>query len=203
VSGRNCISEDRLIDFALGEVKDDEAASIEEHMGECPSCAASVQALRRALEVASMDSIPEPGPAYWAHFARNVKNRVRSRAEARKRRYRLILLPGLATAAVCVLLIVMFTREQMEPAGDIENIIAELNASVVTEEVLLESGVDALLLGQFGADAGLLDDYLNETGDVGEIVGELDEEEQRELINRINSLMELRGSTESRARKEC
>lgn len=203
MSGRSCTSEDRLIDFALGEVTEDEAARIEEHIGKCPACAASVEALRRALDIAAMDGVPEPEPAYWAHFAANVKHRVRDRAESRKRRFRLIFLPGLATAAACVLLIMVFMRTPVEPVGDVENIIADLNASVVTEEVLLESGVDALLFGQFGADANLLDEYLVETGDLGEMVGELDEDEERELINRLNSLMELRGSVRSDARKEC
>jgi hypothetical protein len=150
-----------------------------------------------------MDKAPEPEPAYWAYFASNVKRRVQDRAEKRKRRFRLVLIPGLATAAACVLLIVIFTRTQIEPVGDVENIIAELNTSVVTEEFLLGSGVDALLLGQFGADANLLDEYLVETGEIGEMVGELDEDEERELINRLNSLMELRGQTDNRARKEC
>ena len=203
MSARNCISEDRLMDFVLGEATDVEAASIEKHIEECPACAVSVGALRRTLEVAAMDRVPEPEPAYWAHFAGNVENRVRSRAESRKRRFRLILLPGLATAAACVLLIMVFTRDTVEPVGDIDNIIAELNTSVVTEEVLLESGVDALLIGQIGMDANLLDDYLTETSEVEEIVGELDEDEERDLINRINSLMELRGSTDSCVRKEC
>lgn len=203
MSARKCISEDRLIDFVTGDVGDDEAAGIEKHLKECSECRAQIESLKHTLHVAAMDRVPEPEPAYWEHFAGNVRHRIRDRAESRKRRFRLILIPGLATAAACVLLIAILTRTQVEPVGDVENIIAELNASVVTEEVLLESGVEALLLGQFGTDANLLDEYLNETGDPGEMVGELNEDEQRELINRLNSLMELRGNAESRARKEC
>jgi hypothetical protein len=203
VSARKCIEEDRLIDFVSGSVGKEEAAGIEQHINDCPECAAAVGALRHTLDAAAADRVPEPEPAYWAHFAGNVRRRVRDGAERRKRRFRLILIPGLATAAACVLLVVVFTRMQIEQVGDVENIIAELNTSVVTEEVLLESGVDALLLGQFGADANLLDQYLIETGEMGEVVGELDEDEERELINRLNSIMELRGSAENRARKEC
>ncbi|MGD9140409.1 MAG: zf-HC2 domain-containing protein [bacterium] len=203
MSARKCISEDRLIDFATGGVGGDEARGIEEHLKVCPHCRAQVESLKRTLDIAAIDRVPEPEPAYWEHFAGNVRHRIRDRAESRKRRFRLVLIPGLATAAACVLLIVVLTRIQVEQVGDVENIIAELNASVVTEEVLLESGVDALLLGQFGTDANLLDEYLNETGDLGEMVGELNDDEERELINRLNSLMELRGNAESRARKEC
>lgn len=200
---RKCISEDRLIDFVMGEVRDDEAAGIEEHIRQCPECGAAIDSLRRTLDIAALDRVPEPEPAYWAHFAGNVAHRIRDRAERRKRRFRLVLMPGLAAAAACVLLVVVFTRTQVEPVGDVENIIAEINTSVVTEQVLLESGVDALLLGQFGADANVLDDYLLETGNIGEIVSELDKDEERELINRLNSLMELRGSVGSHARKGC
>jgi len=203
MSARNCIGEDRLIDFVDGVVTGDEAASIEGHLEECPACKASVESLRRVLDAAGADRVPEPEPAYWAYFAQNVTSRVKSRADSRKRRFRLVLIPALATAAVCVLLVVMFTRGPVGPVGDFESIIAELTASVVTEEVLLESGVDALVLGQIGTDAGLLNDYLTETGGLDEMVGELDEDEERALINKLNDLMELRGSIDSDARKEC
>jgi hypothetical protein len=186
-----------------GDVGDGEARGIEEHLKECPECRAQVESLKRTLYISAMDRVPKPEPAYWEHFAGNVRHRIRDRAESKKRRFRLILIPGIAAAAACVLFIMMMTRTQVEPVGDVENIIAELNTSVVTEEVLLESGIDALLLGQFGADASQLDEYLDETGDLGEMVGELSEDEERDLINRLNSLMELRGNAESRARKEC
>lgn len=203
MSASKCIGEDRLIDFVDGEVAGDEAAIIERHLEECPACRASVESLRRVLDAAGSDKVPEPDPAYWAYFSRNVASRVRSRAESRKRRFRLVLIPGLATVAVSVLLIVMLTRGPAGPIGDVESIIADLNAYVVTEEVLLESGVDALVLGEIGTDAGLVNEYLTETGELDEVVGELDEDEERALINKLNNLMELRGSIESEARKEC
>ncbi len=203
MSARNCISEDRLIDFVDGEVTGEEAASIERHLGECPACRAAVESLRLALGAAVSDRVPEPEPAYWAYFARNVRKRAESRVESRRRRFRLVYIPGLATAAVCVLLVVIFTRNTVEPVGDVENIIADINASFVTEEVVLESGMDALMVGQIGEDAGLLQEYLNETGGIDEMVGGLNEDEERDLINKLNNLMELRGSVDSDAGKEC
>ena len=203
MSARNCISEDRLIDFVDGEVTPEEAASIQAHLEECPACGAAVESLRRALGAAASDRVPEPEPAYWAYFAGNVRSRVASRAESKKRRFRLVLIPGLATAAACVLLVAVLMRGPMEPARDLESIITDLNTAAVTEEVLLESGVDALLLGEIGTDAVLLDDYLTETGEVGEMVGELNEEEEIDLINKLNSIMELRSGFDSDAGKGC
>jgi hypothetical protein len=203
MSASNCTGEDRLIDFVDGEVAGDEAASIARHLEECPVCRASVESLRLVLDAAGSDKVPEPEPAYWAYFAQNVAGRVKSRAESRRRRFRLVLIPGLATVAVSVFLVVMFTRGPVGPVGDVESIIAEINAYVVTEEVLLESGVDALVLGEIGTDAGLVNEYLTETGELDEVVGELDEDEERALINKLNNLMELRGSIDSDARKEC
>ncbi len=203
MSAHNCIKEDRLIHYVGHDVAEEERARIEEHLAECRSCAAYAESLRRAFDAVSADRIPEPEPAYWAYFARNVKNRAAARAESRKKRFRLVLIPGLATAAACVLIIIFYTRALIEPVGDVDGIIADLNASVVTEEILLESGMDELFLGQIGTDAGLLDKYLTETGEVGEMVGELSEDQERHLINRINSLMELRGSIDEGCRRGC
>lgn len=203
MSARKCVGEDRLIDFVDGEIQGEEAAAIERHLEECPACRTYVELLRRTLGAASADEVPEPDPAYWAYFAQNVKRRAESRAGSRKRRLRLVIIPGLATAAICVLLVVIFMRGPGAPVADLESMIVDLNTSVVTEELLLESGVDALLTGQIGIDAGLLDEYLTQTGDVDQMVGELSEDEERELINKLNSLMELRSGIDSDAGKGC
>ena len=203
MSTDKCISEDRLIDFVDGGIADRERAVIERHLEQCPACAACVEALRRTFDAVGADKVPEPEPAYWAYFAQNVRKRAESRADSRRRRLRLVLIPGLATAAACILIAVLYTRVLIEPVGDVEGIIADLNTSVVTEEILLGSGMDELFLGQIGADAGLLDEYLIEVGDMGEVVGELSEEEERDLVNRLNSLMELRGSIDNSAGKGC
>jgi hypothetical protein len=203
VNRKRCPSEDRLIDYLDGQVEGEEASEIESHLGECPVCAASAEALRRTFDIAAADRVPEPPPAYWEHFGSNVRKRIEGRAGTRRRRLRLVLIPGLAGAAACVLLIVLFTRVFVPPGGDVESIIAELNASVVSEQVVVESGMDELFLGQIGSDAELLDDYLIETGDVHDLVGELDEAEERHLINKLSTLMELRGSVDNGAGKGC
>jgi hypothetical protein len=203
VNARNCINEDHLIDYVDHDVTEEERIRIEKHLAECRSCAAYVESLNRAFDAVSADKVPEPGPAYWAYFAANVTNRAAARAESRKKRFRLALIPGVAAAAACVLIIMLFTRVSIEPVGDVDGIIADLNTSVVTEEILFESGMDELFLGQIGSDAGLLDTYLIETGEVGEMVGELSEDEERDLINKLNSLMELRGSIDNGVRKGC
>ncbi len=203
MSARDCLDEDRLIDFVMGEVTGGEAAGIEEHIRRCPACRGRVESLRRTLDLAAMDRVPEPVPAYWEHFAAGVRHRIRSRAESRKRRIRLILIPGLATAAASVLIVLMLARGPVEPVVDVEAVVAEINTSAVAEEVLVEAAVDALLVAQFGEEADLLDNYLIETGDVAEIVTELDDEEERELINKLATIMESRGSAETIAGKEC
>lgn len=203
MNARNCVDEDRLIDYLDDEVTEDERIRIEEHLAECPSCTARVESLRRAFGAVSVDRAPEPEPAYWAYFAEKVKSRAAARAESRKKRFRLVLIPGIATAAACVLIIMLYTRAVIRPVDDVDGIIADLNTSVVTEEILLQSGVDELFLGQIGSDAWLLDRYLIDTGEVGEMVGELSEDEEMELINRLNSLMELRGSIDDGMRKGC
>ena len=203
MSARKCIDEDRLIDYVDEEVTSQERVDIERHLEECPSCAACVASLRRALEAASSDRVPEPELAYWAYFAGNVRSRAKARVESRKKRFRLVLIPGLASAAAFILIAILYTQVLIEPVGDVESIIADLNASVVTEEILLGSGMEELFIGQIGADANLLFEYLNDTDPLGELVGELSEDEERDLINRLNRLMELRGSVDNSTRKGC
>ena len=203
MSARKCIDEDRLIDYVDEEVTSQERVDIERHLEECPSCAACVASLRRALEAASSDRVPEPEPAYWAYFTGNVRSRAKARVESRKKRFRLVLIPGLASAAAFILIAILYTQVLIEPVGDVESIIADLNASVVTEEILLGSGMEELFIGQIGADANLLFEYLNDTDPLGELVGELSEDEERDLINRLNRLMELRGSVDNSTRKGC
>ena len=195
----SCMSESSLIDYVDGEVTDDERLSIEKHLEQCARCAAYVESLRRTLAAVAADKVPEPPPGYWEHFERNVRNRI----EAKRRRFRLVLIPGLAGAAVCVLLVVLYTWVPVEPGGDMEMVIAEINTSEVTEEVLLESGMEALFLGQIGSDAGLLDEYLLETGTLPEIVDGLSEDEERDFINKLSSIMEPTGCAHEIERKEC
>jgi hypothetical protein len=203
LKARKCISEDRLIDFLEGEVSGQERADMARHLEGCPECAAREASLRRALDLAGADTVPQPDPAYWAYFAGNVRKRIGTRSASRRRRFRLVLVPGLAAAAACVLLIVLYTGRPVERAAEVDSIIADLNASEVADEVMADAALDELIIGEIGRDAGLVDEYLVETGDIDEMVGELTEDEQRDLINRLSSLMELRGSVDGSMRKGC
>ena len=58
--------------------------SIEQHLRECVKCDVCVESLGLTFDAVALDKVPEPEPAYWAYFARNVRNRAKSRAESRR-----------------------------------------------------------------------------------------------------------------------
>ena len=55
MENKNCPLEEKAILFAYGELSGDEAAETAVHIGSCPHCSSTVNALRRAEEVLSSE----------------------------------------------------------------------------------------------------------------------------------------------------
>jgi hypothetical protein len=62
-----------LVDLVEGAVVD---AVWLDHVASCKTCSDDVDSLRRALEAASTDEVPDPGEAYWDGFNPRLKSRI-------------------------------------------------------------------------------------------------------------------------------
>jgi anti-sigma factor RsiW len=95
---------DRLSDLLDGDLTAAERAVVEEHVRECPSCAAVLEDLRRVRELArSLERTPPP-PAAWERIARRTV-----RAEKTRSGTRWLHAPWVGFAAAACLMLAVLT----------------------------------------------------------------------------------------------
>jgi hypothetical protein len=91
------LSEAELVDVAEGQAS--EAARA--HAAACAECRGAADGLRDALALARDTAMPEPAPAYWDHFRRQVERRI-GQDEAQGSRAARWLVPSLVGMAAAV-----------------------------------------------------------------------------------------------------
>jgi predicted anti-sigma-YlaC factor YlaD len=184
-------SRERLIDFVEGEVTSEEARQIDTHVQGCAACSAYVESLRRICEALAEDAVPEPPAAYWAYLA----GRARQRARSTRRRLVLGLVPGLAAAAVLVIVLWWLPRGAVAPIDRIELILADMSTTEILQTVSESPYIESMLLGSAETEIGDLEAYLIQTGSIFELLDGLSSAESQHLTSVIEESMAEDGGT--------
>ncbi len=72
-----CEDFEKLLHLYLdGETDEKSSKEIEEHLSTCQSCAEKLRELRSLEAEARRIKLPEPSPAYWENFTREVRNKI-------------------------------------------------------------------------------------------------------------------------------
>jgi hypothetical protein len=206
---------ERLIDFVDGDLSQTEARRVEEHIASCTECRAYADSLKAVFALAAEDKVPEQPEAYWADFGASVARRIHARKSGQwqqsqwprpslagrilqralggRRRLALVLSPGVAVA-IAVLL--MLSRTQAPPYV-VENLEPPLEV-MTTGEIARSMAGDAVFDDMFieaaGEDISSIEQYLDETGNVDDLLQGLGDEEQHDLALRLSDIMKQQGT---------
>lgn len=72
-----CEDFEKLLHLYLdGEINEKSSKEIEEHLLTCQSCAEKLRELKNLETEARRIKLPEPSPAYWENFTREVRNKI-------------------------------------------------------------------------------------------------------------------------------
>ena len=100
--------EQQLIEYAAGDAVD--AGEIERHLGECPACRESVEAVRRVVGAASAMEVPVPDAGYESRVWRGLRAELEPRgASAGCREWFSLRWLGAATAMAALVLAAFLT----------------------------------------------------------------------------------------------
>src|SRR5712692_1208135 len=102
-------NEDKLLDYAYGELSGPEAKSLEAHLQSCPECTqalGSIQKVRRTMSQLPPASAPSAGLDSLIAYARQSARRAQSKAPARWSR---LWLPGAAASVAALGLVVVIS----------------------------------------------------------------------------------------------
>lgn len=165
------------IDYADDQLDPGLRAEYERHLAGCPSCRGEQKELASMFALLGKEEIADPGPEFWAHV-RQAARRQNLDPRYRPMRWWLRFLPALAPIlAAAVWLLVVHSRSN----------------STIDLPVPLENIVQSEDLGLLSLDA-LVDDSLYQhmtaierfyEPEVDDAISELDEAEQRTLIQSI------------------
>ena len=102
--GGGCPSHEDLSLYAHGVLTEDDTAIVEKHLEACSSCSEHVRQIEAVLRMMTRAEGKDPG----ASFNEALWHRIR--AEKAKRRAKLALYPTLAAAAIALVFILPFSR---------------------------------------------------------------------------------------------
>ncbi len=111
-------NEDKLLDYAYGELSGPEAKSLEAHLQSCPECTqalGSIQKVRRTMSRLPPAPVPSAGLDSLIAYARQSARRAQSKAPTRWSR---LWLPG-AAASVAALGLVVVISSRVYKAADL------------------------------------------------------------------------------------
>jgi hypothetical protein len=109
--------EDRLLDFAYGELPNPEARLVEDHLQGCVRCTqalADIRGVRSTMSQLSQEPAPDAGLESLLAYAHQAARRAAAGPEPKPSRWRRWLLPVLGVASVATLGI--FSLQAMNPA---------------------------------------------------------------------------------------
>ncbi|ADO73212.1 zf-HC2 domain-containing protein [Stigmatella aurantiaca] len=97
--------EDRLLDFAYGELSAKEALAVESHLEGCPRCRealASIRGVRSAFSQLSLEPAPEAGLESLLAYAQQSARGMAAGPAPKQTLWRRLTVPVMGVAAVCV-----------------------------------------------------------------------------------------------------
>ena len=195
---------EELIDFVEGELSPERAGRIEAHLRTCRECAAYVESLKRTFARLSDDSVPEPPPGYWTYLPQRVRLEAGRR---RRRRWALVLAPGAAALAVALMVVWWGIRTPAPEVSTLEMITAELDTGELLESMSANEAYDDIFLEAAAEEISSLDEYLNDTDNIDDLIGNLSDAEAEALMAELNNIMGADEGTSKMItdspRKEC
>jgi hypothetical protein len=177
-------SEADLIEFAEGESSARLTANIEEHLRDCEPCRAHVESLRATLSALASDTVPEPPPGYWDYFEQRVRARATEKQGERRRHPVFALVPGLAAAAVFLLLLWWMPRTRSPEIYGVDVILADMTTGEIIETASGSPYAAAVLLDT-GEGMAQIEAYLAETGDIHDLVESLSPAEMERFMKSL------------------
>lgn len=114
--------EDKLLEFAYGELPEAEARSVEDHLKGCTRCASaleSLQGVRRTMSQLGAEPAPSAGLDSLMAYAEQTARRLQAGPAPRPVWWRRLLVPvtGLAALAVVALVVVQTDNSKLSPSA--------------------------------------------------------------------------------------
>ena len=181
---------EELIDLLEGELDPAKAAEIEAHLTECRSCRSCLESLQRTFSALARDTVPQPPPGYWEYF----ESRVRQRTKSQRRRLILTLAPGLTAVVVAFFLVWWVARTPQDLPSSMDLILADMSTGEIVESVTDSPALDDMFIQAAAQDLLSLEQYLDQTEGVDDLLRLLSDREKEELVLRLNRLMALESS---------
>ena len=196
-------TQDGLMDFVEGDLLPGQAREIEEHLAGCETCRAYVESLRRTITLLEGDSIPEPSEAFLAFLA----GRARQQARSDRRGMIFRFAPGLAAAVASVLLMWWLAGTPISSVDGIDIIMAEMTTGEIVKTVSDDPDVGSLIIEASRTDLDEIDDYLQGTESIYDLLDSMSEDEQNRFMVYLKESMAPEGETSGlvtgSARKGC
>jgi hypothetical protein len=194
---------DALIDFAEGDLPPEQVREIEEHLAGCETCRAYLESLERTFTLLEGDLIPEPPEAFFAFLA----GRARQQARSDRRGMIFRFAPGLAAAVASVLLMWWLAGLSVSTVDGIDIIMAEMTTGEIVETASSDPGVGSLIIEASRNDLDEIDDYLQGSESIYDLLDSMSEEEQSRFMAYLKESMARGGETSGlvtgSVRKEC
>ncbi len=153
--------EDRLLDFAYGELSDEEAAGVRGHLDGCARCRGQweeIQGVRKVMSAAPVSPAPDAGLESLLAYAEQAARRAQAGPPPKHTWWRRLVMPLASVTAVAVIGVV--AHEVHERGGTVEQLrsevaLAKLDAEAVTAAAPTRAPVTAApqpspLQGQLG-----------------------------------------------------
>lgn len=177
-----------LIDFLDRAIPEEKQRVIAKHLKVCERCAAYLESVKETFEILSQDEVPKVEPAFFDYLSQRILRSV-----ARKRSWRtIVFIPGVATAAVAILILLVFRFPSPPELDRIDLLMSEMPVSDLMETVSGEEDYE-ILLSETGEALESADEYLSDetTYDLIEI---LNSGEREQLVVEIEKLMKSQNS---------
>jgi hypothetical protein len=183
---------DEMIDAVDGTLD----PALQVHLTRCALCEEEVARLRAALGDAKAVAVPEPSPLFWDHFSTRVRAAIELQPVPDRSWWPVwlrwpVLAPVTALALLVMALMVSIPREpDVVPTADAGDtaVVDDLATAGAAEWAVV-----AEIVGPVDIEQALEAGIAVTPGDSDRIAGELDADEQRELVRLIKEEMNKSG----------
>ena len=144
-----------LVDYSEGSLGDGKRHAVEEHLSGCEACKGELAQIERLKErILSLES-PERDPEFWRRFDNKLSQRLNEEETVAtdlgfRRRAALPFAAAAAVAALAVISLLIFGRQDIKPAHD----------QKLAENVTADNTVDSMVLEMDAFDDDILIDVL-------------------------------------------